>query len=976
MKTERLPPREIDAASLAARLSSRIAGDVGFDDGSRALYASDSSNYRQVPIGVVFPKTIDDIVETVAVCREFDAPVLMRGAGTSLCGQTCNVAVVLDVSRYLTRVVSVDPQARTAIVEPGVVCDALREAAEEHGLTFGPDPATHSRCTLGGMVGNNSCGAHSVMAGKTVENIEALEILTYDGERMWVGPTPDTELERLIAAGGRRGEIYARLKKLRDEHGERVRTQFPAIRRRVSGYNLDELLPENDFNVARALVGSEGTCAVVLQVKTKLVDSPPARALVVLGYDDIFVAGDRTPFVMEHRPIALEGLDTSIIEDLGKKGLLKENIGLLPEGGGWLMVEIGAQTLAEAGERAQRLIEAETAAGFARGSRFYPGLEQHKVWAVREVGAGAGNGVPGALEEPYVGWEDAAVDPARVGAYLREFSALLEKYGYRSSLYGHFGDGCIHGRITFQMRTRAGLDAMRSFMHEATDLVVRYGGSISGEHGDGQARAEFLPRMFGPELMQAFREFKRIWDPLNRMNPGKVVDAYRMDENLKYDPTYRPLKVNTRFSFKSDFGSFAHATERCVGVAKCRNTRGGVMCPSYRVTGDEQHSTRGRIRLFGELFRGETIKGLWANEEVKDALDLCFACKSCKSECPAQVDMATYKAEFLSHYYENHRRPRHAIAMGLIHRWARLASIAPTMVNFVNRTPGLRSVAKRMAGVAQQRSMPRFARQTFTDWFRWRTDRPSGKTRVILWPDTFNNHFHPQTAIAATRVLEAYGCTVTLPQASLCCGRALYDFGMVDQAKKQLSQIMRSLKDEIAIGTPIVGLEPACVSVFKDELPNLFPDDPEAKKLSTQVVYFSDFLTTMQPPAGTRPKLRALVHGHCHHKAVIGMAGEMALFRTLGIEAKAIESGCCGMAGSIGFRPETYELSVKAAELDLLPAVRNAEPDEIIITSGFSCREQVDQLSGRRGMHVAEAAARALGLETHRQERASCNTTF
>ena len=963
MKMENLPAREIDAISLAARLSHRISGDVSFDDGSRALYSTDSSNYRQVPIGVVFPKTIDDIVETVAVCKEFNAPVLMRGAGTSLCGQTCNVAVVLDVSKYLTRVVSVDPELRTAVVEPGVVCDALRAAAEEHGLTFGPDPATHSRCTLGGMVGNNSCGAHSVMAGKTVENIEALEILTYDGERMWVGPTTEPELERIIAGGGRRSEIYSGLKKLRDEHAERVRTQFPKIRRRVSGYNLDELLPENGFNVARALVGTEGTCAVVLQVKTRLVDSPPVRVLVVLGYADIFVAGDRAPFVMRHQPVALEGLDTSIIEDLGKKGLLKENIGMLPVGGGWLMVEIGAQTLAEASERAQRLIASETAAGFARGSRFYPGPEQHKVWAVREVGAGAGNGVPGVLEEPYAGWEDAAVDPDRVGDYLREFSTLLNKYGYRSSLYGHFGDGCIHGRITFQMRTRSGLDAMRSFMQEATDLVVKYGGSISGEHGDGQARAEFLPRMYGKEIMRAFREFKRIWDPLNRMNPGKVVDAYKVDENLKYDPTYQPIKVDTRFSFKSDFGSFAHAAERCVGVAKCRNTSGGVMCPSYRVTGDEKHSTRGRIRLFGELFRGEVIKGMWDNEEVKEALDLCFSCKSCKSECPAQVDMATYKAEFLSHYYETHPRPRHAISMGLIHRWARLASLAPRLVNLANRTPGLTPLAKWVAGFAPQRRMPTFARQTFTSWFQSRAARPRGKTRVLLWPDTFNNHFHPESAVAATRVLEAYGCEVTIPRQHLCCGRALYDFGMVDQARKQLSQIMASLKDEIEAGVPIVGLEPACVSVFKDELLNLFPDDPAAKKLAAQVVYFSDFLNSMKTPVGSPSKLRALVHGHCHHKAVIGMAGEMELLKKLGIEATAVDSGCCGMAGSVGFRPETYEVSVKAAELALLPAVRNAKPDEMIVTSGFSCREQVDQLSVRTGIHVAQAAARALGLE-------------
>jgi len=962
MKIETLPFQQIDAARLAASLAASIEGEVEFTDGARALYAADSSNYRQVPIGVVFPRTLDDIVATVAVCREFAAPVLMRGAGTSLCGQTCNAAVVLDVSRHLNRVLAVDPAERTAIVEPGVVCDTLRMAAEAHGLTFGPDPATHSRCTLGGMVGNNSCGAHSVMAGKTVENIEALEILTYDGERMWVGATSEEEAEQWIRAGGRTGEIYARLRTLRNEHAGRVRAEFPKIRRRVSGYNLDELLPENGFHVARALVGSEGTCVVVLRIKARLVDSPPVRVLVVLGYDDIFVAGDRAPFVMQHQPVALEGLDTSIIEDLGKKGLLRENIGLLPPGGGWLLVEIGAGTLEEAAERARRLIQAEAEAGLLRGERFYPGPEQHKVWAVREVGAGAGNGVPGVVDEPYAGWEDAAVDPARVGDYLRDFRALLDRYGYRSSLYGHFGDGCIHGRITFQMRTRPGLDAMRSFMEEASDLVVKYGGSISGEHGDGQARAEFLPRMYSPAMMNAFREFKRIWDPLNRMNPGKLVDAYKVDENLKYGPDYQPLKLHTRFSFKDDFGSMAHAAERCVGVAKCRNTSGGVMCPSYRVTGDEKHSTRGRVRLFGEMFRGEVLQGGWNNEEVKEALDLCFSCKSCKSECPAQVDMATYKAEFLSHYYDSHRRPRHAFAMGWIHRWARWASKAPWLVNFVNGAPGLGALSKRVAGFAAQRRIPRFARRTFQDWFRSRGGRVGGKMRVMLWPDTFNNHFHPEAAVAATRVLEAFGCEVVLPPAHLCCGRALYDFGMLDQARQQLAQILAALKDEIAAGTPIIGLEPACVSVFKDELLNLFPHDPAASKLSGQVVYFSDFLNTLPAPAAASGSLRALVHGHCHHKAVLGMAGEMELLRRLGVQAKAIASGCCGMAGSIGFRPETYELSVQAAELGLLPAIRKAGDGEMIITSGFSCREQVDQLSTRKAVHVAEAAARALGL--------------
>jgi FAD/FMN-containing dehydrogenase/Fe-S oxidoreductase len=973
MKPEGPPERRLDAGALEAGLRARLACEVRFDAGARALYATDSSNYRQVPIGVVVPRTIDDIVTTVAVCHELDAPILMRGAGTSLCGQTCNVAVVLDVSRYLTRIVEIDPQGRTAVVEPGVICDSLRNAAERHGLTFGPDPATHSRCTLGGMIGNNSCGAHSVMAGKTVENVEALEILTYDGERMWVGPTSEQELDATVAAGGRKAQIYSALAQLAQRHGERVRGEFPTIRRRVSGYNIDELLPEHGFNLARALVGTEGTCAIVLHAKVKLVESPPVRVLVVLGYDDMFVAADRTPFILEHSPVALEGLDVMLIEDLGKKGLLGAEIALLPPGSGWLMVELGADDLPQAMARAEALVAAEMQVGLARGSRIYPGAEQKVVWAIREVGAGASNAVPGVREEPRAGWEDAAVDPARVGDYLREFRHLLDKYGYRSSLYGHFGDGCIHGRITFELETREGIAAMRRFMEEATDLVVKYGGSISGEHGDGQARAEFLPRMYGPQLMQAFREFKAIWDPRNRMNPGKVVDAYRMDENLRIHPDYRPIEPKTRFSFASDFGSFAHAADRCLGVAKCRNLEGGVMCPSYRVTGEEKHSTRGRIRLFGELFRGETLTGLWSNEDVKEALDLCLACKSCKSECPVQVDMATYKAEFLSHYYETHPRPRQARSMGMIHRWARLAAHAPGMVNLVNATPGLSGLARRWAGIAPERRMPRFASTTFVRWFQKRPARATQAREVVLWPDTFNNHFHPESAIAATQVLEAAGYTVRVPTRPLCCGRPLYDFGLLDQAKAQLSDIMRALREEIEAGIPIVGLEPACVSVFKDELPNLFAGDALARRLADQVAYFSDFLqgesSLPEPLILPATSIRARVHGHCHHKALLGMKGEMTLLRRVGIAAQAIDSGCCGMAGAFGFRPESYELSVKAAELALLPAVRAAPVDELIVASGYSCREQIEQLSPRKAIHAAEAVARALQLLPAAQSR-------
>ena len=622
-------------------------------------------------------------------------PFLPRGGGTSQNGQCVNVAVVADASKYVNRVVSVDPAARTAIVEPGVVCDTLRDAAEQHGLTFAPDPATHSRCTLGGMIANNSCGAHSVMAGKTVENIEALEIVTYDGARFWVGPTADDELERIIAAGGRQGEIYAALKQLRDTYADQIRAKFPQIKRRVSGFNLDQLLPENGFNVARALVGTEGTCAITLQAKVRLVKSPAKRVLLVLGFADIFTAADAVPHFMRCGPIAIEGLDRAIIRGLQARGLKKEEIALLPEGDAWVVLEFGADTHDEAvqsGSRGGRSI--------LRRAQRVPNVSmmlveeralQAKVWSIRETGASAvALSVDPARPDPVVGWEDAAVDPLRLGDYLRAFQAMVDRYGYETSLYGHFGDGCVHARITFDLRTAEGIATWRRFLREAAELVVEFGGSLSGEHGDGQAKAEFLPIMYGPELMQAMEQFKAIWDPANRLNPGKVVHAYRADENLRMGPAYRPVNLQTRLTFASQEGDgFQRAIERCIGMGKCRSLEGGTMCPSYRATREEKYSTRGRAHLFWEMLQGEVIADGWQSREVKEALDTCLACKGCKSDCPTHTDMASYKAEFLSHYYETNRRPRQAMFMGRIGEWAPLAARFPRLTNFMTSAPGL-----------------------------------------------------------------------------------------------------------------------------------------------------------------------------------------------------------------------------------------------------------------------------------------------
>jgi FAD/FMN-containing dehydrogenase/Fe-S oxidoreductase len=960
----------VDAASLADALRAAIHGDVRFDRGTRALYATDGSNYRQVPIGVVLPRDADDVEATVALCRQFGAPLLCRGAGTSLAGQCCNVAVVLDFSRYMSKILEIDPDRRIARVQPGVVLDTLRAAAEKHHLTFGPDPATHGRCTLGGMIGNNSCGVHSVMAGKTDDNIEALEILTYDGFRMKVGATPNEELERMCEAGGRGGEIYNKLRTIAAAYGDLVRQRFPKIPRRVSGYNLNFLLPENGFHVARALVGSEGTCVTVLEATCRLVESPPERVLLVAAYLDIYQCADHVPEIMTHRPIGLEGFDNLLVSYTRMKGINSEGLALLPEGGGWLMVEFGAGTAREAESQARGLMRTLSQSSHPPSLRLYTQKQQVKrVWEVRESALGATSHVAGEAMS-WEGWEDAAVAPEKVGGYLRDLRKMFAAYGYKGSLYGHFGHGCIHTRINFDLQSKDGIAKFRKFMEEAADLVVGYGGSISGEHGDGQARGELLPKMFGPELVQAFREFKSAWDPEWKMNPGKLIDPYKLDENLRLGADYAPWEPNTNFKFLADHGSLAQATLRCVGVGKCRHDEGGVMCPSYRATREEEHSTRGRAHLLWEMTQGEgqedgIIRDGWRSEEVKHSLDLCLACKGCKTECPVGVDVATYKAEFLSHYYEGRVRPRSAYAFGNIDLWARLASHAPGLANLTTQLPFLRDLSKLVAGIPKERSLPAFAPQTFKSWFHSRRDlgRSAEAPPVLLWPDTFNNYFHPGTAKAAVEVLEAAGFRVIVPRVNLCCGRPLYDHGMLDRAQSLLLQILDELSPEIEAGIPVVGLEPSCVAVFRDELLNLFPHDERAQALSRQTFLLSEFLETFA--AGVPlPQLdrKALLHGHCHHKSLMKMTAEESVLHRLGVDFQSPAPGCCGMAGSFGFEPDKYDLSIAIGELELLPAVRRAPADWLIIADGFSCREQIAQGTPRSALHLAEVLQMALPI--------------
>ena len=961
VRSKTLPTSVINVSGLMQELRTNISGEVRFDNGSRALYATDGSHYRQVPIGVVLPKNVDEVITTVAVCHQYQAPIVMRGGGTSLAGQGCNVAVVIDLSKYMHSLLELDPARKIARVQPGIILDSLRDAAEKHTLTFGPDPATHNHCTLGGMIGNDSCGVHSVMAGKTVDNIEELDILTYDGLRMRVGQTSDEELEQIIQEGGRRGEIYAGLKSIRNKYADLIGRRYPKIPRRVSGYNLDQLLPEHGFHVARALVGTESTCVVVLEATVRLVYSPPARSLLVLGYTDDYAAADHVPDILAHHPVGLEGFDKGLVNDMLRKGLHPSDAALLPGGGGWLLVEFGGANKQESDEKANGLMEELKKKSHGPSMKLFDDPKQaEKIWQIRESGLASTAFVPG-KKTAWTGWEDSAVPPDQLGSYLRNLRKLINEYGYQSDFYGHFGQGCVHTRIDFDFETAEGIKNYRSFVERASDMVLSYGGSLSGEHGDGQSRAELLPKMFGNELIEAFREFKSLWDPDWKMNPGKMVNAYRLDSNLRLGTDYAPPTVQTHFKFPDDEGSFARATLRCVGVGRCRRTAGGTMCPSFMVTREEADTTRGRAHLLFEMLQGNPIGDGWRDPHVKEALDLCLACKGCKGDCPVNVDMATYKAEFLSHYYAGRPRPITGYSMGLIYWWSRLAALAPEVVNFFTQAPVLSSIAKRLGGVAPQRKMPRFAPQTFKEWFRKRDVRNEGRPQVILWPDTFNNHFHPETAIAAVEVLEAAGFQVIVPQQQLCCGRPLYDYGFLDQAEHLLRQILDVLRPQIEAGIPLVGLEPSCVAVFRDELKNMLPHDADAKRLGQQSFLLSEFLESKvehyRPPKLQR---KAVVHGHCHHKAIMKLRDEESLLTKLGLDYEVLDSGCCGMAGAFGFEKEHFDVSIKAGERVLLPAVRKADKETLIISDGFSCREQIEQTTDRKALHVAQVLQMAI----------------
>jgi FAD/FMN-containing dehydrogenase/Fe-S oxidoreductase len=962
----------IDLVALERALRDRVDGEVRFDAGTRGAYSTNSSNFRQVPLGVVVPRTVEAAVDAVAVCRQHAAPLLSRGGGTSLAGQCTNAAVMLDWAKYCDRVVSVDADRRRCVVEPGIVLDELNRRLAPLGLRYGPEPATHPNCTLGGMIGNNSCGATAQRTGKVVDNTPRMEVLLYDGTRFWCERTDDEQYAAIASAGGRRAEIYRRLRQLAEKYEQEIRERFPDIPRRVSGYNLDSLLPEHGFDLAGLLVGSESTLVTVLHAELELVPVVKERALVVLGYPSVADAADAVPAVSGHEPIALEGMDRRLIRDQQLEHQHAKAIEQLPEGDGWLLVQFGGDTVEEADERARRMLDELDLPD--RRVRFLDEPEREdELWQAREAGLGAAAHVPG-HPDTWSGWEDAAVPPDRLGDYLRDLETLFERHGYAGetapSLYGHFGHGCVHTRIPFDLFSVDGVADYRRFLEEAADLVVAYGGSLSGEHGDGQTRGELLPRMFGERLVGAFGELKAIFDPDDRMNPGKVVAPRPLDADLRLGGDWRPRPLGRlHFSYPDDGDSFVGAANRCVGVGKCRQhtSDGTVMCPSYQATLDEEHSTRGRARLLFEMLDGHhdgPVRDGWRSEAVRDALDLCLACKGCKTDCPVNVDMATYKAEFLAHHYAGRLRPRSAYSLGWMPAVAQVVArtrLAGTLNAVTQRARG-RRLATRVGGL-EDRPLPAFATQTLQHWAARRRVAPGTRGNVLLWPDTFTNHFHPHVGRAAVRVLEAAGWSVLIPTTPLCCGLTWISTGQLPTAKRVLARTLDHLAAHIDAGGWVVGLEPSCTSALRSDAPDLLADDPRAQRLAERTLTFAEVLTEhtdgwSPPDVGGD----AMVQVHCHQHAVLGWDADAALLDAAGVRAERLPSGCCGLAGNFGFEPGHLDVSRACAERVLLPAVRAAGPDTAILADGFSCRTQLQQLGpgGHEPVHIAELLARGL----------------
>ena len=921
-------------SELVRRLRGAGVADVLDDATNRSMYASDASLYRVVPQAVVRPRADDEVLAVLSVCRDLGVPITARGAGTSVAGNAIGPGVVLDFSRYLNRVLEVDAASRTARVQAGTVQATLQAAARPHGLRFGPDPSTHTRCTIGGMIGNNSCGARTLGYGRTSDNVAGLEAFTIEGERLAAAEGVTTRLREVIGA-----DLAV------------ARTEFGRFGRQVSGYAVEHLLPERGFNLTEFLVGSEGTLAVITEATVRLVADPAHRVLIVLGYPDFGTAGDVIPAILEFAPTACEGIDSRICEVLrSRRG--PGAVPPLPAGEAWLMVELAGDDLGEIRERVAKLV---VAAGAVDSMVVEDTARAAPLWRIREDGAGLAGRAPSGLPA-HAGWEDAAVPPARIGAYLRDFDSLCEQHGLSAMPYGHLGDGCVHVRLDFPLDRPGGPVKFRAFLEDAADLVVGYGGSLSGEHGDGRARSELLTRMYSPAAIDLFRRIKHTFDPRNLLNPGNLVDPDPVDANIRVAQA-RPVTAKLALAYHPDRGDFNQAVHRCTGVGKCRadNTgTGGVMCPSYLATRDEKDSTRGRARVLQEMLDGDLAPS-WRSAAVHDALDLCLSCKGCLSDCPTGIDMASYKAEVLHQSYKRRLRPRSHYSLGWLPRWSRLASALPRLANALVNAPGLRRLALFAAGVDARRGVPTFASQTFRQWFAGRPPAGNG-TPVVLFVDSFTDHFAPEVARAAVDVLVSAGYAPRITSKDACCGLTWISTGQLDAAKRILGRTVRELSEAASRGVPIVGLEPSCTGVLRGDLTELL-DGAAARKVSEATVTVAELLTRTE--GWTPPSLegvRVIAQPHCHHHAVMGWDADAKLLEAAGAEVVRL-GGCCGLAGNFGVERGHYEVSLQVAEQQLLPALRKAGEGDVFLADGFSCRTQSADLAGVPGTHLVQLLA-------------------
>jgi FAD/FMN-containing dehydrogenase/Fe-S oxidoreductase len=959
-----LPVVQTDARAerLHRALSEQVRGEVRFDAHSRLLYSTDASLYQILPVGIVLPRDAEDVQAAVRLAAEHGVPVLPRGGGTALAGQTVGAALVLDFGKHMNRVLSIDPDARRARVEPGVRLDRLNRAAAAHGLQFGPDPATIRQCCLGGMIGNNSCGARSLVYGKTGDHVHSLDCVLHDGYAARFGAVRRDSVHRMP---GREGELARAVMGLLEPARTRILERYPRIPRRVSGYNFDSLLEAPELNLADLVVGSEGTLATVVQAELGLVPVPKARALVLLSFRERFTSFDAVPAILGERGLsALEIVDSRVLQGARELREYRPTAAFAsPDALGVLFVEFSGDSGEEVAELAHAFAaRAPMLPGSPAAAVYLDPRAQTAAWELRQAATGLLYRTTATRDiKPQEFVEDTGIPPERLGAYVRRFEGLVQRHGTTTGWFGHAGQGCLHIRVDLNLKLGDDVRRMQAIGRDVAELVVEFGGSLSGEHGDGLARSEFLPLMFGPEIIDLHRKVKETFDPDGRMNPGgKIVPPYqRMSDNLRFGEEYRASPPETWFDYSVD-GGWDKAVEKCNGMAVCRKLDAGTMCPSFQVTLEEEHSTRGRANSLRAAMTGG-LPGM-SSTEVLDALDLCLECKGCKTECPVGVDMARYKAEFLAqHYRATGHTPREALFFGRIRDFAKAGSLAPRIANFGNRLLG--RGLKAAAHVHPDRHLPVLAAQPFRRWFgkhHPRGPKPDGERRptVILLDDTFHNYFQPAPLRAAVTVLERAGYEVRIPRKQVCCGRAAISKGLLDHARDLQTELVETLAAELERGTWIVGLEPSCLLTLRDELPDLVRD-PRAKQIAGAAVMLEEFLAALPDWSPGRLERRAVVHGHCHQKAIVGMKPTVeVLSRVEGLEFTVLDSGCCGMAGSFGYEKGHYEVSKAAGERVLFPAVRGAAPDDLVVAPGFSCRTQIgDFCGGRHAIHTAELLA-------------------